>query len=359
LQKEQSGSITLIYDLGGGTFDPALIEHTENGYRLLGSAEGIECGGKFFDEVIYQHFQAHYSFKFSDDESIQIRQAEELNQMCRFVKEHLSESAEAQYPVPYLKNQIFTLSQSQFAGMIAPMLENTFNECSEIIASAHKQWEDVDRILLVGGSTAIPCVRELLRKYLTGKNVTDIPVVSNKSEEGVAIDSLFAVSLGGIVYIQNKYYPKQKIIDNKDVSKDDTERNLSDFETGIYYFNTSELDRNWILAAYHLIQDYKETQDAEGYDILIHIFQKIVDNISIEEGNVLFNSVLADFGESSLDYLVEFLISLQEYLEEVGFDEFAEKMYEILYWSELTEKVVEKKLQNNDRNSEENESNDK
>lgn len=138
IQQGQTGTITLIYDLGGGTFDPALVEHTSSGYKLLGSASGKECGGKYFEAALYRHFKNTYSFQFSEDESIKIQQIDGIAKLCKDIKEALSSQQEVSYPVPLMGKTTIAYSRKEFEKLIAPLLEKTFQECSALISSSGK-----------------------------------------------------------------------------------------------------------------------------------------------------------------------------------------------------------------------------
>lgn len=205
LQRGQANTVTLVYDLGGGTFDPALIRHAAEGYEVLGNAEGLSFGGKYFDGLIVRHFIEKCGFEFSTEESLQVREMEELQEMCRAVKEQLSVVEKVDYPVPYREGMLYSLTRDEFSELIRPSVIETFEECSNLLDSAGKQWDEVDRILLVGGSSYIPCIKKWMLKYLEGKNASGIPVLHGKSDENIAFDPLYAISLGGSVYLRDRY----------------------------------------------------------------------------------------------------------------------------------------------------------
>lgn len=205
LQRGQANTVTLVYDLGGGTFDPALIRHAAEDYELLGNAEGLPFGGKYFDGFIVRHFVEKCGFEFSPEEALQVREMEELQEMCRAVKEQLSVVEKVDYPVPYREGMLYSLTRDEFSELIRPSVIETFEECSNLLDSAGKQWDEVDRVLLVGGSSYIPCIKKWMLKYLEGKNASGIPVLHGKSDENIAFDPLYAISLGGSVYLRDQY----------------------------------------------------------------------------------------------------------------------------------------------------------
>lgn len=334
IQKQQQGSITLVYDLGGGTFDPALIQHFSEGYKILGHMAGIECGGKYFDAALYKHFNSSMTIEYSDDDNMRMLQIDALSKMCRDIKETLSENESVSYPIPILKGQTFDITRSEFEELISPLLEKTFQECQALIHSAGKQWADINRILLIGGSCAIPCVKRLFEQYLIGQNA-QIPIIQNKSEEGIFIDALFAVSLGGIIYITEKN-KKNKIPNGKD-SID----SLCDFDKGVFYFSSVPQTKNWLKAAFFFYKDYIQTEKEESYNYLLQIYQTLLDRLQIENGNLVFQPIVGIIGEDAVDMLVELLICIQQKLDTEGYESFIQQIYDLSYWAKITNSIVE------------------
>lgn len=341
IQREQSNSITLIYDLGGGTFDPALVEHTDNGFKLLGSSSGNECGGKYFEASLYRHFKSMYNFIFSQDEAIRVQQIDGVSKLCKEIKETLSSQLEVAYPVPLMNDVTFQISRTEFENLIKPLLEKTFQECSAMIASAGKKWKDVSRILLIGGSTAIPCVKSLLHSYLVGQNCANIPIVLNKSEEGVYVDTLFAVSIGGLMFHVSKECKPES---NTDVVQDNSnQRDL--FELAVNLKAGNGVEKNWIKAAYYFNQDYVATEREESFSELMTIYQTLLDRLEIENGTLIFKPIVAIVGEDSVDLLVDLLIALQEDLDTNGYNEFIQEIFDVDYWIPKTEKIINNHIQ--------------
>lgn len=328
IQEQQQGSITLVYDLGGGTFAPALIQHFSEGYKILGHMSGIECGGKYFDAVLYRYFNSSKTIEYSDDDNMRILQIDALSKMCREIKETLSENDSVSYPIPILKGQTFNITRNEFEDLISPLLAKTFQECQALIHSAGKQWADINRILLVGGSCAIPCVKRLFEQYLIGQNA-QIPIIQNKSEEGIFIDALYAVSLGGIIYIRNK--EKQNVIP--------PEIN-NDFEKGLSYFQGTSKPKNWLKAAFFFYKDYTQTEKEESYSYLVQIYQTLLDRLQIENGNLVFQPIVDIIGEDAVDLLVELLLCIQQKLDTDGYESFIQQIYDLSYWAKITNSIV-------------------
>lgn len=330
IQRQQQDSLTLVYDLGGGTFDPALIQHCSNGYKILGHVAGIECGGKYFDAILYKHFNTSKTIEYSNDDQLRVLQIDTLSRMCRKIKEALSENDSVSYPIPILKGQTFDITQKEFETLITPLLEKNFQECQVLIRSVRKQWSDINRILLIGGSCVIPCVKKLFERYLMGQNV-EVPIIQNKSEEGILIDSLFAVSLGGIIYITNK--------NTKACHQDDVNNGL--FEQGLVYYQGTSVAKNWLKGAYYFYKDYIQTEREDSYNYLLQIYQILVDRLQIDNGNLVFQPVMDVIGEDAVDMLVELLICVQEKLDSEGYERFTQQIFDLSYWAQITNSIVE------------------
>jgi hypothetical protein len=337
LQHGQNGTVTLIYDLGGGTFDPAIVEHTDNGYKLLGYASGKECGGKYFEAALYKYFNKEYTFTFNEDENIRIQQIDGIAKLCKDIKESLSNNDEVSFPVPLMGKTTICITRSKFEDLIKPLLEKTFQECSALVLSAGKQWSNINRILLIGGSSTIPCVKTFFRQYLIGQNQSDIPIIFNKSEEGLFIDTLFAVSIGGLLSHKSKSDPVIEPV----------ERDRFFLLAQNYMNGRMSVPKNWIKAAFFFNKDYCENKREESYNNLMLIYQTILDKLELENGNLIFKSIINDTGEDSVDCLVELLMKLQSNLEQIGYEEFIKQIFDLDYWLPITDSII--KSMNDDR----------
>ena len=329
IQKAQTGSITLIYDLGGGTFDPALVEHQANGCRILGNASGKECGGKFFEAELYKHFKSKYKFTYNNDEAIRIQQVDGIAKLCKDIKEALSSHKSVSYPIPLMPDTTIEYSRNEFEILIKPLLEKTFQECTLLVHSAGKKWSDVNRILLIGGSSTIPCVKKFLAQYLIGQNCGEIPILQNKSEEGVLIDTLFAVSIGGLLF---HYTKKQAEPSNEGVDL---------FTQAMAYKKGDSVNKNWIKAAYYFNKDYNATSNDDSFNQLIEIYQLILDKLELDNGNLVFQPIVEYVGEAAVDLLVELLIHLQNDLETKGYELFIQEIFDVEYWIPITDSIIQ------------------
>jgi molecular chaperone DnaK len=170
-ERVDPGSVVAIYDLGGGTFDAAVLRKTDDGFEQLGDPEGIErLGGIDFDEAVFRHVREALgeSFDGLDHDDPAVRSAtQRLRQECSAAKEALSSDTDATIPVmlPGLQTEI-RVTRPEFEAMVRPTLRETVEALKRAIASAGMTPADLHAVLLVGGSSRIPLVAELVSSEL-------------------------------------------------------------------------------------------------------------------------------------------------------------------------------------------------
>lgn len=172
----EPGELVAVYDFGGGTFDAALIARTDRGFELTGTPEGMErLGGIDFDEAVLAHVDRASNGALSTTDVTDPGTLTSLAQLrveCRRAKEALSVDADTTIPIalPGLRADVH-LTRAEFEAMIRPRIAQTIEALTRTIASAAKRPEDVSRVLLVGGSSRIPLVAEMITAA-TGRPVS-------------------------------------------------------------------------------------------------------------------------------------------------------------------------------------------
>jgi actin-like ATPase involved in cell morphogenesis len=163
------GDRVAIYDLGGGTFDACVLEKTQTGFRTLGTAEGVEhLGGVDFDEAVLRHvlgaLGAAAAALDPDDPAVTVGLAR-LRRDCVEAKEALSTDVDTLVPValPGLSTTV-RVTRAEFELMIRPALTETIAAMSRALHNAHVEPSQLRSILLVGGSSRIPLVSEMLHR---------------------------------------------------------------------------------------------------------------------------------------------------------------------------------------------------
>lgn len=163
----------LVYDLGGGTFDVSLVEITGEVTEVLASHGNNRLGGDDFDRrlqlLLSDRFRQTHGVEVPNDLSTQAR----LLKVAEEVKMTLSEHAFATVREAFLGNKNNTalhleteIARSDFEDVIRPLLKETLDSIDRVLADASLEPEQLDRIILVGGSTRIPLVQEMVEEHL-------------------------------------------------------------------------------------------------------------------------------------------------------------------------------------------------
>lgn len=170
-ERVEPGQIVAVYDLGGGTFDAAVLRRTAEGFEILGRPEGIErLGGIDFDMAVFGHVQRALGGVLEDldpeDPAVQTAVAR-LRQDCVEAKEALSSDTDASIPVmlPNVATEV-RITRAEFEALIRPALADSIDAMRRAFRSAGVEADQVDRILLVGGSSRIPLVAQLVASEL-------------------------------------------------------------------------------------------------------------------------------------------------------------------------------------------------
>lgn len=171
----------LIYDLGGGTFDVSIAKIKCTDVETLAVDGDTHLGGEDFDSLLVEHCAK----EFKRQEKIDLLQNKEefrrpiarLRLQCESVKQALSscESMDVDIQVIYKDVDLnVTVTRSKFEELIKPLLNKTMDIVKRVIKEAPgiKSKDDIDQVILIGGSTRIPLVSNMLESYFVGKKIT-------------------------------------------------------------------------------------------------------------------------------------------------------------------------------------------
>jgi len=199
LSRVEPGAVIAVYDLGGGTFDAAVLRKSATGWDLLGAPEGIErLGGVDFDAAVYHHVVGAVGTAIDELDAADpaaMAAVARLRQECVEAKEALSSDSDVSIPVllPNLQTEV-RLTRSEYEQMVRPALGDTMTALNRALRSAEVAAADVTAVLLVGGSSRTPLVAEMVTSVL-GRPVA----VDAHPKHGVALGASItaaAVSLG-------------------------------------------------------------------------------------------------------------------------------------------------------------------
>ncbi|GIN10575.1 chaperone protein DnaK [Shouchella clausii] len=175
LEKEDDQTI-LVYDLGGGTFDVSILELGDGFFEVKATSGDNKLGGDDFDEVIMDHLVAEFKKENGIDLSQDKMAMQRLKDAAEKAKKDLSGVTQTQISLPFItadatgpKHLELTLTRAKFDELSADLVERTLGPTRRALSDAGLSASDIDKVVLVGGSTRIPAVQEAIKK-LTGKD---------------------------------------------------------------------------------------------------------------------------------------------------------------------------------------------
>jgi dipeptidyl aminopeptidase/acylaminoacyl peptidase/actin-like ATPase involved in cell morphogenesis len=165
------GEIVAVYDLGGGTFDAAVLRNAGSTFELIGDPRGIEqLGGVYFDEAVFTWVVQHLPEAFGQldpDDPVTVTAVSRLRRECVEAKETLSWDTDATIAVvlPNQRTEI-RITRAELEDLIRPALADTVEAMRRALLSAEVQPTELTSVLLVGGSSRIPLVGQVLMSDL-------------------------------------------------------------------------------------------------------------------------------------------------------------------------------------------------
>merc|ERR1712232_35498 len=173
LDKQTSAEKTvLVYDLGGGTFDVSLLAIDNGVFEVLATSGDTHLGGEDFDQRVMQHFMKVFQKKNSKDMSKDKRAVQKLRKEVEKAKRFLSSTHQARLEIESLHDGIDfseTLTRARFEEINNDLFKKTLGPVKQVIEDSGLQKHQIDEIVLVGGSTRIPKVQQLIKDFFGGK----------------------------------------------------------------------------------------------------------------------------------------------------------------------------------------------
>ncbi len=198
LDKRDKEITVAVYDLGGGTFDISILELGGGVFEVKSTNGDTHLGGDDFDQVIINWL----ADEFQREERVDLRKdpmaLQRLREAAEKAKIELSSGLETEINLPFItavdgqpKHLVKKLSRAQFEKMIDHLVERTLEPCRKALADAGLKPQDIDEVILVGGSTRIPRIQEAVEQFFGRK-----PNKSVNPDEVVAIG---AAIQGGVL----------------------------------------------------------------------------------------------------------------------------------------------------------------
>ena len=199
LDKKNKNMKVAIYDLGGGTFDISILELGDGVFEVKSTNGDTHLGGDDFDQVVIDWLAREFA---ADNGGIDLKKdpmaLQRLKEAAEKAKIELSNQNSTEINLPYImpvdgipKHLVKTLTRAKFEMLCDDLFNKSIEPCRKALADAHLTASDIDEVLLVGGSTRIPKIQELVRNFF-GKE----PNKSVNPDEVVAIG---AAIQGGVL----------------------------------------------------------------------------------------------------------------------------------------------------------------
>ena len=173
LDKTDKEQTILVYDLGGGTFDVSILELADGTFEVLSTAGDNRLGGDDFDQVIIDWLVSEFKSETGVDLSADKMAMQRLKDAAEKAKKDLSGVTSVQISLPFISMNATgplhlekTLSRAQFDAMTANLVERTMGPVRQALKDAKMTANDLDQVLLVGGSTRIPAVQNAIKNEL-------------------------------------------------------------------------------------------------------------------------------------------------------------------------------------------------
>jgi len=174
LDKQGGEHNVLIFDLGGGTFDVSLLTIEEGIFEVKATAGDTHLGGEDFDNRLVEYFVAEFKRKYRKDMTNNQRALRRLRTACERAKRTLSSSAQAYLEIDSLFDGIdfnTTITRARFEDLCTDYFRKTMEPVERVLRDAKLSKREVNEVVLVGGSTRIPKVQQLLTDFFNGKEL--------------------------------------------------------------------------------------------------------------------------------------------------------------------------------------------
>ncbi len=173
LDKQDKTQTILVYDLGGGTFDVSILELGDGVFEVKATSGNNKLGGDDFDERIMDWMVKEFKKESGIDLSSDKMAMQRVKDAAEKAKKDLSGMTSTEISLPFISqgedgpiHLNMSLTKAKFEDLISDLVESTLEPVRKAMKDAKLTKNDIDKVLLVGGSTRIPCVQELVKKEL-------------------------------------------------------------------------------------------------------------------------------------------------------------------------------------------------
>jgi len=173
IDKENEDQTILVYDLGGGTFDVSILDIGDGTFEVISTAGDNRLGGDDFDEKIIEHMVQEFRKENGIDLSQDKMATQRLKDAAEKAKKDLSGVSQTQISLPFITageagplHLELTLTRAKFDELTSELVERTMIPVRKALSDASLSTNEIDKVLLVGGSTRIPAVQEAIKNEI-------------------------------------------------------------------------------------------------------------------------------------------------------------------------------------------------
>ena len=173
LDKQDKNQTVLVYDLGGGTFDVSILDLGDGVFEVKSTSGNNHLGGDDFDERVMDYIVSEFKKETSVDLTKDKMAMQRVKDAAEKAKKDLSGMTTTEISLPFISQGTdgpihlnMSLTRAKFEDLISDLVESTTEPVRKALKDANLSAKDIDKVLLVGGSTRIPCVQELVKKEL-------------------------------------------------------------------------------------------------------------------------------------------------------------------------------------------------
>ena len=174
LDKQDREENILVFDLGGGTFDVTLLSIDNGVFEVRATSGNTHLGGEDFDQRLMEFCMSQFKRQSGIDIKDDKRAMQRLRKQCEIAKRTLSTQTSATIDCEALANgEDFstTISRAKFEELNLDLFKKTMTPVTQVLKDAQMSKGDIDQVILVGGSTRIPKIQQLLSDYFGGKTL--------------------------------------------------------------------------------------------------------------------------------------------------------------------------------------------
>ena len=173
IDKQENAHTVLVYDLGGGTFDVSILELGDGVFEVKSTAGNNHLGGDDFDKTVMDYIVSEFKKDNGVDLSKDKMAMQRIKDAAEKAKKDLSGMTSAQISIPFISqgedgplHLDITLTRAKFEEINRELFDSTLGPVKDALKEANLKASDIDKVLLVGGSTRIPYIQELVKKEL-------------------------------------------------------------------------------------------------------------------------------------------------------------------------------------------------